>query len=178
MAFSPLLYATNSYIRARGIHDFLGAYPPDVPIIAQTVPEAAFPYGTLPSNMSVVPPMVISVASIEVQDAKLGVWLARKPTVLVNLGSTVQYTIERAKIMAQALAQVLEVVDVQVLWKVRKADDFEDDVFVGPLRRFTNNGQVRIESWLLVDPPAILETGNIVASVHHGGANCYYEAVM
>jgi len=34
-----------------------------------------------------------------------------------------------------------------------------------------------VEKWLGIDPAAMMETGNIVASVHHGGTNCFFEAV-
>ncbi|SCO42679.1 uncharacterized protein FFMR_06900 [Fusarium fujikuroi] len=32
-------------------------------------------------------------------------------------------------------------------------------------------------SWLIADPSSLLDTGNIVTSVHHGGSNCYHEAL-
>jgi len=38
-------------------------------------------------------------------------------------------------------------------------------------------GRIRIERWLTVEPAALVESGHIVCSVHHGGANSYFEAV-
>lgn len=38
-------------------------------------------------------------------------------------------------------------------------------------------GRFRLENWLNADPAALLEIGHIILSVHHGGSNCYHEAV-
>jgi hypothetical protein len=34
-----------------------------------------------------------------------------------------------------------------------------------------------MSKWLAVDPVSLLETGDVVVSVHHGGSNCYHEAI-
>lgn len=39
------------------------------------------------------------------------------------------------------------------------------------------NGRVRIVEWLSVDPSAILQTGLVACSVHHGGSNSFHEAL-
>jgi hypothetical protein len=75
------------------------------------------------------------------------------------------------------LAEGLRVVmerhpDIQVLWKL-KANKDETIVLLG---KEIKEGKVRVETWLKTDPVAILQSGNVVCSVHHGGGNSFYEA--
>lgn len=78
--------------------------------------------------------------------------------------------------MAAAITNVLENSNVQVLWKLKREGEYGED-FMGPLKTFVDAGRAKVEKWLTVDPAALLESGHIVASVHHGGSNCYHEAV-
>jgi hypothetical protein len=78
--------------------------------------------------------------------------------------------------MVQAIAKVLDQLDVQFLWKFNKYGNYSNNVFL-PVQRYLEGGQLKLEKWFTVDPTSILETGLVVASVHHGGANCYNEAV-
>lgn len=66
--------------------------------------------------------------------------------------------------------------NAQVIWKFNKRRDYSDD-FLKPIQPYIDSGRVRISNWLEADPFSLLETGHIVASVHHGGSNCYHEAV-
>ena len=97
---------------------------------------------------------------------------------LVNLGSGRIYSEDRAIEMAIALKNILTTTDVQFLWKMNKrpGDTYSDD-FLADLQQEIVDGRLRISSWLPIDPAAILETGNVVLSVHHGGANCFHEAI-
>jgi hypothetical protein len=78
--------------------------------------------------------------------------------------------------MTQAIAQVLDKVDIQFLWKFNKFGNYSDDVFL-PVKKHLESGRLKLERWLTVDPTSLLESGLVVASIHHGGANCYNEAV-
>ncbi|KLU82314.1 hypothetical protein MAPG_01387 [Magnaporthiopsis poae ATCC 64411] len=88
--------------------------------------------------------------------------------------------------MASALAVVLDKgpPGTQVIWKFRKLQlpegqaQYADDVFQAPLRRFIDQDRVRLPSWLTVDPTALLESGHVAVSVHHGGANVFNEAIF
>ena len=64
--------------------------------------------------------------------------------------------------------------NVQVLWKSNSAATGE----VRALLRsdLGNIGRVRIESWLEPDPTSLMESGHVICSVRHGGANSFYEA--
>jgi hypothetical protein len=46
------------------------------------------------------------------------------------------------------------------------------------LGREMDEDRVRVVGWLEAEPAAVLTTGRVVCSVHHGGANSYYEAVV
>lgn len=82
-----------------------------------------------------------------------------------------------AQIMAEALLPVFEATDVQVLWKFRKASVYNDD-FLKPVQKYVDSGRLRLEDWLKIDPVSMLRAGYITLSVHHGGANCYSEALL
>jgi hypothetical protein len=180
-------------LKSKGLSDPLNFYKlhrPDVPWFTQTLPEASLPLYKVPQNVSCLGPMSLYLGDAEEQDPDMAKWLARGPTVLVNLGSGFTWMEQKATVMASALAEMLQQLpDFQVLWKLRKyADDAlenvgspggepYDDTFAKPLQPFVEQGRVKIVSWLSADPTALLKTGHIVASVHHGGAGCYHEAI-
>jgi hypothetical protein len=78
--------------------------------------------------------------------------------------------------MVGAIVDVLTQTDVQVLWKFNKYGEYSDDE-LAPLKQFLDSGRLRLSNWLPIDVLSLLETGDIVASVHHGGSNCFHEAV-
>lgn len=78
--------------------------------------------------------------------------------------------------MALAIEEVLAKTDVQVLWKMAKEEGVPDN-YTLPVKSLIDQGRLRVVDWLTVSPASILETGHITASVHHGGANCYHEAI-
>jgi hypothetical protein len=110
------------------------------------------------------------------QDPELAAWLTQAPTVLINLGSTVDYSADSARELLRAIKTLLENSKVQVLWKFNKRGEYSNDIFL-EVSKEIKDGRLRVEKWLGIEPAAMMETGNIVASVHHGGANCFFEAV-
>ncbi|KAF4969300.1 hypothetical protein FSARC_3455 [Fusarium sarcochroum] len=167
-------YPAREKLREMGLQDpinFFGIYRDDVPWITVTAEGASIPVDYIPSNVTVTNPIVLSAAPAVEQDPVLVDWLKKAPTVLVNLGSTVS-----ASTMVQAMAQVLDKTNVQFLWKFNKVVDYSDDVFL-PVKGHIESGRLKMEKWLTVDPTSLLESGLISVSVHHGGANCYNEAV-
>lgn len=157
--------------------DILKLYRKDTPIIFPSMKGANVPLDFIPQNVSEVGPIVLSVATAAEQDSQLYAWLEQAPTVLINLGSTVEYTKPKAIAMADAIKQILDQSSVQVLWKLNKGDGYEDkDMRL--LQTYVADGRLKIESWLSVDPTSLLESGHVVAFVHHGGANCYHESVL
>lgn len=176
----PEIAAKREFLASKGIQDginhLLRAYRSDVPWIAGQMDEAALPFHPVPANVSAVGPIVISTAPAAEQDAALAEWLAQRPTLLVNMGSVFTYREPYARAMAEALEMVLARTNVQVLWKYQKLGNYSDDFRAG-VEEHIASGRLRIEDWLGIDPPALLESGHVVASVHHGGAGCYNEAI-
>ncbi|KAH6685851.1 hypothetical protein F5X68DRAFT_209414 [Plectosphaerella plurivora] len=183
LMYLPALSAVKAVLRSNGIQDPLNFYAlrrDDVPWITQSTEGASIPVDYVPPNVTCAGPIVLSAGSAAEQDPELAAWLKKAPTVLINLGSMIAYDEIRARVMASAVADVLAEMDVQFIWKARQdttAGDFDWDAALAPLKPFIEAGRVRVFSWLTVDPASLLDTGDIVASVHHGGANCYHETI-
>ncbi|KAI0457112.1 hypothetical protein F5B21DRAFT_465701 [Xylaria acuta] len=176
----------KKYIASKGLTDpvnWFNIRNDDVPYFTQALPGASIPVDVLPQNVTLTGPIILSVSPAEEQAPALTEWLARAPTVLISLGSVFVWMEGHATIMAQAIADTLASrSDLQVLWKFMKVPyDAEGttygDEFMAPLRPYLENGRLKMEPWLEVQPVSLLETGHIVASVHHGGAGCYSEAL-
>lgn len=98
------------------------------------------------------------------------------PTVLINLGSSVNYDEVGAVEMVKAVRVLLDNSKVRVLWKFNRRYEYSYE-FLDVLNEEIRADRVRMSKWIKVDPLALLETGDIVVSVHHGGANCFHEAI-
>ncbi|KAI0814648.1 hypothetical protein GGR55DRAFT_632668 [Xylaria sp. FL0064] len=176
----------QKYLESKGLThpvSWFNSRNTDAPWFSQALPGASTPLDVIPQNVTLTGPIILSLAPAEEEAPALTEWLARAPTMLISLGSLFIWTEAHAIAMAQAIAHVLNWrSDLQILWKFRKAPydasgaTYGDD-FLTPLRPFLENGRLKIESWLDVQPVSLLETGHIVASVHHGGAGCYSEAL-
>ncbi|RFU72633.1 glycosyltransferase family 1 [Trichoderma arundinaceum] len=177
---SPNIRSKRSWLQEQGIKHAI-TLPEieraDIPWIAMSFPEAGLPLEYIPDNVHVAGPLVLDGAPAEAQSAELAGWLKKAPTMLINLGSAVSYDEQMARVMVDAIVPVLEAKGVQILWKMPKGGEYSDD-FLEPARKYVENGRLRLESWLEVDPTSLYNTGDVVASVHHGGANCFYEAIL
>ncbi|KAJ4321829.1 hypothetical protein N0V84_005124 [Fusarium piperis] len=179
VVMTPGLSAKRKILREKGLKDpinFFSIYRQNAPWISMTTEGATIPVDYIPPNVTLAGPIVVSAAPAEEQDPKLVEWLKKAPTLLVNLGSTVSWSERQASIMGQALTTLLDKTNVQVLWKFNKHGDYSDDLFT-PLKPHLDSGRLRVEKWLTIDPASLLASGYIAASVHHGGANCYNEAI-
>ncbi|KAK6066196.1 UDP-glucoronosyl and UDP-glucosyl transferase [Seiridium cupressi] len=68
---------------------------------------------------------------------------------------------------------------LQILWKLKRYGNFETGTgskIHDVLGQEIDNDLVRIVDWLQEQPSAILQSGHIACSIHHGGANSYNEA--
>jgi hypothetical protein len=110
------------------------------------------------------------------QDSELAAWLKNAPTVLINLGSHMSYTEESAKAIIHSLKEVVFPKSVQVLWKFKNQGDYSDG-FLSVVSEELASDRLRLTKWITAEPTALLETGDIVLCVHHGGANSFHEAV-
>jgi UDP:flavonoid glycosyltransferase YjiC (YdhE family) len=173
----PDFRGTREYIKAHGIDTSISIpRRNDIPWLSQNMPGASIPLEVVPPNVTATGPIVFDPEPAAEQDPELVAWLARAPTVLINLGSIFIYSEHHATTMALAIEDLLAKTDVQVLWKMGKEDTIPDNYTV-PAQNAIDQGRLRVTNWLTVSPASILATGHIVASVHHGGANCYHEAI-
>lgn len=70
---------------------------------------------------------------------------------------------------------------VQILWKMVPSQNTSEasEIIASAseiLASKLHNEKIKIVSWLQPDPLAILESGHVIAIVHHGGANSFFEA--
>lgn len=179
VTWTPELSRKKAFLKENGITnplDFFSVYNKDLVWLTQSSLDADFPMSIIPSNVVACGPIFLSTAPAVEQDKELATWLQKAPTVLINLGSSVNYDEKAATEMARAVKELLETSGVQVLWKFNKRREFPDS-FLAELQEYIAQGRLRLEKWIKIDPASLLETGNVVLSVHHGGANCYHEAV-
>lgn len=156
--------------------NFAFVYNKDITFLSAGSLDSEYPMSVIPSNAVLCGPIYLSSAPASEQDPALAEWLKRAPTVLINLGSRATFTETGAREMVKALKMVLDTTSVQILWKFNKRSPFSDD-FLSDVSQELSSDHLRLEKWLIADPASILETGDIVLFVHHGGAGCYYEGV-
>ncbi|WWD00742.1 hypothetical protein V866_007677 [Kwoniella sp. B9012] len=107
-------------------------------------------------------------------DPKSYEWCNLRPTVLVSLGTNLKYSEKDANEMLRSLRVLLGIrKDIQVLWKLKKLGEYDLPEVVGD----EDPDRLRIVDWLEADPFSILQSGNVVCFVSHGGSNSYHEAL-
>lgn len=162
---------------------YISIVPPEgLKILLATRPEIDFPFDVLPEHMIPCGPIIRPSLPVEEADSELADWLSKKPTVLVNLGTHASYNEQHAREMAGALDYLLKEAEkseysLQVLWKLNKRGGFDPsgEMYTAFGPRWSES--VRVTAWLDVEPTSILESGHMVCSVNHGGANSFFEAV-
>ena len=152
-------------------------YRPDIEYIIPALPELDYPY-SIPSNMTCCGPIVRAFPPLAEIDCQLAKWLSNGPTVLINLGSHFESEAEDAVKIVKGMRVVLaRHATIQFLWKLGTTNNALDEKVSQIIGTEIDSGRVKVERWLKAEPLAILQTGDIVAFVHHGGANSFYEAV-
>ncbi|QDS68200.1 hypothetical protein FKW77_010548 [Venturia effusa] len=182
---NPSMVEMKKYLQTHGITkpvDIFSVYRPhNLTWISQGSLEADFPLPVIPDNVKAVGPILLASASAAEQDPELASWIQKAPTVMIHLGSHVDYDEKGAREMADAIRVLLEQTDVQVLWKfkMRRVNGtiVYSTYFVEEMMG-ENRARLWMTRWLSIDPPAMLETGNIAAAVTHGGASSFYEAMI
>ena len=176
--YLPDISVKRQLLEQKGIKkpiDFMGLYRPDVPWITQTLPGAHLPVATVPKNVTLTGP--INLAGLEKKSLaamKLLDW-AKKPTVLICLGSGFKYHEWQARAMLEAIQNVLRQTEVRILWKMSKRGVYDDYFLKTAVEESAD--RLRIEKWLEVGPPTLLQEGSVLAFVHHGGAGCYHDSL-
>jgi hypothetical protein len=180
MLFDPGLKSLAAARKRHGIPGQLAAFEPyvkEVPYICPSLPEIDLPM-SIPSNAHLVGPILLPTQPLSQSDPDLIKWLQKGPTVLLNLGSFQEGTIDQARGMALGLRVLFDSNhEVQVLWKFRPAKGSNADQEIEAiLGREIRSNRIKVQSWLNCEPLSILQSGFIVAAVHHGGANSWFEA--
>ena len=167
--------------------DLLLHRPPGLKILVSTLPELDFPL-VIPPHVSPCGPIVRSAPAVLETDPELESWLAGAPTIYINLGSICMVTEDQAVELALALRTVLDsfrqepsAPPLQILWKLKKCGTYTvldtGDRIYGILGTEIDADVVRIVDWITSEPVAILKTGHVACSIHHGGANSFNEAI-
>lgn len=164
--------------------------PPDgVRVIVGFSEDLDFPFSVIPSYITQCGPIVRYARKLSHVDAALDKWLSRGPTIYVNLGTQLTMTPEQGLEFALALRDFLDAdgpsSECQILWKVKQEGMKSKELsWAGEWRAVRDillseieADRVRITSWVEADPCCILQSGHIVCSVHHGGANSHHEAI-
>ena len=94
----------------------------------------------------------------------------------VQMALAVRVLLDTAKSRSDPSIQRL-----QILWKLKKDGDYATDEPKCKLHDILGNelakDQVRIVSWIDAEPITLLQTGQVVLTVNHGGANSFGEGV-
>jgi len=180
MATSPEISELSKYRRAHGL---TGRLPMETAptraahIICPAVPELDFPL-VMPANLGLYGPIVLDTNPVEIADPELNQWLNRRETVMMCMGTHFHYSESQIKaIISGFLSAVNHDSNTQFLWKLSNKSRFED-LINGVLKRPRDKERFRIVDWLEADPASIMKHPNVVAYIHHGGANSYYEAAL
>ncbi|TRM59469.1 hypothetical protein BD626DRAFT_508407 [Schizophyllum amplum] len=136
------------------------------------VPEIDLPFEA-PANLRLCGPICLPAPSLAEADPELLAWLGQAETVVMVLGSHIDYYESQARRVLEGLLGGAGQ-DRQVLWKVKEVEQLKG-VFDEMLRGEKNPGRVRIVKWLDAAPARVVEHENVVCYVHHGGANSYLE---
>ena len=136
--------------------------------------EMEFPL-YVPDNVISCGPILRKSPPLTESDPALDSWL-KEPTILICLGSHVQAPEYETMEMTKAIQAVLrEFPEIQVLWK--HTYNWESSPTVkNVLGALVHSKKVRVVPWIKPEIISILQGGNIVAYVHHGGANSFFEA--
>jgi len=180
MGTSPEVSELIKYRNERGLKGWLPmetAYSKANHIICPCVPELDFPL-VLPDILGLYGPIILDTSPIEIADPELNQWLNRGKTVVMCMGTHFRYSESQAKAVIDGLLGAVDHgSNTQFLWKLPNKSEFEG-LINEALKNPKDKERVRIVDWLEADPASIMKHPNVVAYIHHGGANSYYECAL
>ncbi|KAH8668683.1 hypothetical protein BX600DRAFT_496715 [Xylariales sp. PMI_506] len=177
--------------------------PQDVQVLVAMSEDLDYPFAAIPDYIKPLGLVVRPCDPIADTDEELHHWLSRGPTLYANLGTQLALTPTEALELALALKDTLDSADrvgygadkkLQVLWKLmckqedpneprlerRESNSIEwegDWIQVwNCLQSYIEAERVRITPWIEPNPSSILQSGHIICSLHHGGANSWAES--
>jgi hypothetical protein len=96
----------------------------------------------------------------------------------MSMGTHFHYTESQVNAAINGfLSAIIHDSNTQLLWKLSDKAKFEDQIEEG-LKDPRDKDRFKIVDWLEADPASIMKHPNVVAYVHHGGANSYYEVSL
>ncbi|KIK66143.1 glycosyltransferase family 1 protein [Collybiopsis luxurians FD-317 M1] len=150
---------------------------PRIRYFCPSTPDLDFPLD-IPANVTLCGPLVMPTPPIEFADPSLTDWLNQAPTVLVNLGSHVTFDASAVRELVGGFRTLLKHhPTVQILWKLRPEGDIQRTLEECVDNDVVVRGRINVVHWLQSEPFAVLQHRNVICSVHHGGANSFFEAV-
>ena len=171
----------STLVKHRNSHGIFGRLPHETPlrkatrVISPDIVGLDFPF-TRPSNVRLYGPIVFDGVPVLDLDPQLSNWLDATPTVLMSTRTHFTYTKAQVRAVLRGFLIPLDT-KTRMLWKLPRHSSFNDIIDellpgIGDKERFM------IMDWIPVDPFSIMTHKNVVALVHHGGANSYFEAAL
>lgn len=149
----------------------------DIQYLTPSIPEIDWPFPR-PPNLTYCGPIVLDAPHLHEVDPEWHTWIERAPTVLICLGSHFRWGNQAFYGVLQGLIAGLPD-GVQVIWKYPGLKDQERKEYLeNSLKGAKLLERVRVVEWLEPEPISIVQHRNLVASVHHGGANSFFEACL
>jgi hypothetical protein len=189
LVISPHFRVINTARKTAGLSGPLPlfrGFRKDIEYLAAMIPELDFRLPNIPSSITLCGPFIFPVSStIEETDPELAQWLSASKgrTILINLGTHAVLDPGMAERLAKGISAAIQHEqdqgrETQVLWKLKLGTGIDDvdTVLQKELGNEMQAGRVRVVDWLTVDPLALLREGNVMCSVHHGGANSFFES--
>ena len=136
------------------------------------LPELEFPI-TLPQNVGLYGPVTLDSTPLSNED-ELSRWLDGGRTVMTSMGTVFCYSESQVRNTLRGFIAGILSTD-QVLWKLRDKAKFQH-ILDEELANEQVKERFRVVDWIDADPGEVMKHKNVVAYVHHGGANSYYEA--
>jgi hypothetical protein len=177
--FGPRLNSINKGRQELGIKGLLPMFEPFCERakhhLCPALPELDLPF-VISDIITGCGPILLPTAPVSASDPELAAWLQEGSVVLINLGTHSLIDSAVALEMATGVRALLSRhPDIRILWKLTVKGEGGDE-YRQILDAELASGRVRIQHWLTADPVSILQSGQVVCSVHHGGANTFYEA--
>ena len=170
-------------IKYRNAHGLPGRLPMESAITRAThvicsgVRETDFPL-VIPDWLGLYGPITLDTTPIEVSDPGLYQWLNRGKTVFMCMGTMFRYSESQVKAVIDGfLGAVAHDSNTRFLWKLPDKSQLEN-LIEEALRNPRDKDRFRIVDWLESDPASIMKHPNVIAWVHHGGANSYFEGTL
>ena len=171
----------NELMNYRHAHGLPGDLPIGVPSVKRSthtfcfgLPELELPI-TLPPNVGLYGPVALDSSPLSKED-ELSKWLDGGKTIMMCMGTHFRYSENQVRNIVRGFLAGTSSTD-QVLWKLRDLAKFQH-ILDEELANEQVKGRFMFVDWLDADPAEVLKHVNVVANVHHGGANSYYEAAL